>query len=70
MMDDESNNGPKVVDLPKQKNELQALGEEMSRNLHVFIANQQTLAKIRRAAYLAYVKEGFTEAQALELCCK
>ena len=59
-----------LVRLPDQKNEVAVAGESIRRNLEDLIENQRTLAKLRRAAYLAYVAEGFTEAQALDLCCK
>jgi hypothetical protein len=59
-----------LLQLPGQKNEVAAAGENIRRHLEDLINNQRTLAKIRRAAFLAYVDEGFTEAQALDLCCK
>lgn len=62
--------GPVLVTLPSQKNEVAAAGESIRRNLDDLIENQRTLAKLRRAAYLAYLDEGFTETQALELCCR
>jgi hypothetical protein len=60
--------GPTLVKLPDQKNEVAAAGDHIRRHLDELIENQRVIAKIRRAAYLAYVAEGFTEAQALELC--
>jgi hypothetical protein len=62
--------GPTVVPLPAQKNEVAAAGDNIRRHLDDLIENQRAIAKIRRAAFLAYVQEGFTDAQALELCCK
>ncbi len=59
--------GPKVVPMIP-KNNLAASVDSLKRNLDVFIENQQMLAKIRRASFLALVEAGFTEAQALELC--
>jgi hypothetical protein len=59
-----------LLQLPGQKNEIAAAGDSIRRHLDDLIENQRTIAKIRRAAYLFYVAEGFTEAQALELCCK
>lgn len=45
---------------------------ELMRNLRKalpdMIENATLFAQLRRANYLALVKEGFTEAQALELC--
>lgn len=52
------------------KDELLASAESLKRNLETLIAHQMTMARIRRAAYLALVEVGFTEQQALELCCK
>lgn len=62
--------GPVLVPLPAQKNEVAAAGDHIRRHLDELIENQRVIAKIRRAAYLAYIAEGFTEAQALELCYK
>ncbi len=69
-MSDHPYDGPQVVQLPQQRNEIAAAGDNIRRNLDALIENQKAIAKIRRAAFLAYVAEGFTEAQALELCCK
>jgi hypothetical protein len=60
--------GLTLVKLPDQKNEVAAAGDHIRRHLEELIENQKTIAKIRRAAFLAYVAEGFTEAQALDLC--
>ena len=62
--------GPKLVQMPTQINKLAAEGESLKRNLDILIETQKEIAKYRRAAFLAYVENGFTEAQALELCCK
>ena len=61
--------GPKVVDLPL-KNEIAAAGDSIRRNIDALIENQKSIAKFRRAAFLAYLAEGFDEKQSLELCCK
>ena len=61
--------GPKIVDLPV-KNEIAAVGDSLRRNIDELIENQKSIARFRRAAFLNYVEEGFTEVQALELCCK
>lgn len=42
--------------------------EEMKRNLPVHIEFLKITAEMIRAKYLALVSQGFTEAQALELC--
>jgi hypothetical protein len=65
-----NDNGPKVVVLPAQKNEAAAAGDAIRRQLDALIENAKTIAKIRRANFDAYKAEGFTDAQALELCCK
>jgi hypothetical protein len=57
-----------LVKMPDAKNEFAAAGENLRRHLDDLIENQRTIAKIRRAGYLAYIAEGFTEAQALDLC--
>lgn len=65
--DDENKDGPRVVDLPERdvfKGAVDALERSMMTQLK-YIGIQ---AKVRRAAYLALIKEGFTETQALELC--
>lgn len=59
--------GPHLVDL-KPRNEFQGAVDSLSRNLPVMLEHVELQAKIRRASYLALLKEGFTEAQALELC--
>ncbi len=65
---------PKIVSInegvPPPKNEIEQVGESLRRNMAILIENQATVAKLRRAAYLAYVKEGFTAEEALTLCCK
>ena len=42
--------------------------EELKRNADAMIEYVTLMASIRRQAFLAYTKQGFTEAQALELC--
>jgi hypothetical protein len=42
--------------------------EKLRRVLPLLIENNKLVAKMRRAAYEAYIAEGFTEAQALQLC--
>jgi hypothetical protein len=65
-----NDNGPTLVSLPQKPDQLAAAGESLKRNFDTLVAHQLTLAKLRRASYLAHVEAGFTEAQALELCCK
>lgn len=69
MTDPTDSTGPKVVDLAP-KNEYAAVGDSLRRNFDTLVANQKTIAQLRRAAFVAYVDAGFTDAQALELCCK
>lgn len=63
----ETPNGPKVVELAP-RDDLQAAAEASIRALPVLIEHAKRKAKLRRAEYLAYKAEGFTDAQALELC--
>lgn len=42
--------------------------EELKRNAPAMIEYLTLMAGIRRQAFLAYTKQGFTEEQALELC--
>jgi tRNA A58 N-methylase Trm61 len=65
-----NDNTPKVVDLKQPPDALAAAGENLKRNLDTLVAHQVTIARLRRASYLALIDAGFTEAQALELCCK
>ena len=46
---------------------LAAAVEQMKRDRELIIAHHRELAKVHRQAYLAYVAEGFTPAQALDL---
>lgn len=64
-MDDTMN----LVDLP-ERNEVRAVGDRARRELEAIIENVRVIAKIRRAVFLAYVAEGFTVEQALQLCTK
>lgn len=64
---DDLKHGPRVVDLPTPDKE-RAKIEELQRGLPHLLAAVEVTAKIRRAYYLALVREGFTEAQALDLC--
>lgn len=66
-MSDDNWTGPRVVDLPSS-DKAAARWEEVRRGLTVVLANADVVAKIRRANYEALLREGFTEAQALDLC--
>lgn len=61
--------GPKIVNLDAPHPTKAAI-ENLRRILPEMLEHAALLAKIRRASYLALVQEGFTEAQALELCAK
>jgi hypothetical protein len=50
------------------KVKLAVLVREMRENLTAHIEFAQLDARIKRAKYLALIKEGFDERQALELC--
>lgn len=58
---------PTVVELPK-RDDAQAALAQFARMIPAMLEHVQLQAKVRRAAYLALVAEGFTEAQALDLC--
>lgn len=60
-------NGPKVVHL-QAKDELKAGIDAMKRNMPIFLEHMALVASIKRAYYEALVRQGFTEAQAIELC--
>lgn len=70
MSEANDNSGPKLVDLPKKPDEIAAAAENFKRNIETLLDHQRTLARLRRAAYLALIEAGFEEKQALELCCK
>jgi len=57
----------KIVNIGNQ-DKMKAGLEEMKRGLSTWLEYNQLIAKIRRSAYDAYIKEGFTSEQALELC--
>lgn len=58
---------PKLVKLAP-RDELQAASDAAERALPILIEHAARTAKLRRAMFTALVKEGFTEAQALDLC--
>lgn len=58
---------PNVVHM-KAKDEVQASLEMMRRELPKLIEHAALVAQVKRAYFIALVKEGFTEVQALELC--
>lgn len=62
-------NRPNILNLP-ERNATQAAGDQLRREIDAMIENQKVLAKLRRAAFLAYIEEGFTVEQALQLCTK
>lgn len=66
-MSDEKGDGPTIVKL-EPPNQIHGEVEKFQRNTPHLIQHVRAMAKIRRASYLALVEEGFTEAQALELC--
>ena len=59
----------RLLDHVKPDKDLAEL-EKSVRAIENVIPHLDALAKMRRAAFVAYVKAGFTEAQALELCTK
>lgn len=61
---------PTLVDLPQKPDEMRAAVELIKRDAAALIEMGIVMAKIRRAHFLAYKAEGFTDAEALELCKK
>ena len=53
---------------PGPKNTFQVAIDDLRQRLPLTVEYAELCAKMKRAAYLAYLKEGFTEVQALELC--
>lgn len=51
-----------------ERDNLIAAIEQMKRNLPILIEHQQILATLAYEKFVALVKAGFTEMQALELC--
>lgn len=65
----------KVVQLPpvfskSVIDKVVAAGEQLNVYEEAIKANQDVLARIARARYLAFIKAGFSEEQALTLCIK
>jgi hypothetical protein len=58
---------PRLLNL-EPRDDLKGAISNTRRNLPALFEHVQMQAKLRRVAYLAYLEEGFTEAQALELC--
>lgn len=59
---------PRVVSLPTVEGDnLAAAVAEFRRKLPAMIEHHKLLARLQRAAFVHYVREGFTEEQALEL---
>lgn len=58
----------KLTVIGGDKNEMRAALEQMKRSLPIYREHAVTLAKIRKASFDAHIAEGFTPAQALELC--
>ncbi len=51
-----------------KKDDKAAALEEMRRSMPAMLEYQRAMAKLQREAYVAYIKEGFTAKQAIELC--
>jgi hypothetical protein len=59
----------KIHQIPNlERDATMAAFAELARMLPVLAANAATIARARRDLFNAYVAEGFTEPQALELC--
>lgn len=59
---------PKIHVVPTAKDEAAGAWQTMTRMMEQQRAFAAEVAKTRRALYLAYKAEGFTDAEALELC--
>ena len=59
-----------LTEIKGKPDEMRAAVESFKRNLPSYVEMAAVMAEIRRAHYDAYVKQGFTENQALELCKK
>lgn len=58
----------KIVGLDTAPDELKGSIEKLRRILPDLIEHTKLVAKVKRAAYAAYIEEGFTPQEALELC--
>lgn len=58
----------KITQIPGTGDELRAAMEQLRRSLPIMAEMAVEVAKIRRVMFDAYVAEGFTEEQSLELC--
>ena len=64
-------NNTSVSVLPNvEKDKLAAAVEQFRRNAELLIEHHAIMARVRRGAYEAYLNQGFTADQALELCTK
>ena len=70
MSDDRNPIVPTIVQMPERPSEAALAGEAVRRQEADIIKNAETIARIRRASYLAYINAGFDEKQAMELCTK
>lgn len=57
-----------IIELKYDKNEKKALLEQIIRELPDILAFSRIKAEMCRSDYCAYLDQGFTEEQALELC--
>lgn len=60
--------GPDLTVLPTAEDKLLGSFEEIKRLLPVMMGLAPQIAAMRKTLYDAYVAEGFTKEQALELC--
>lgn len=64
------NDKPTIVPTIKTNDEVLSSLEKLRRSEASCIETARIVARIRRASYLAYLEQGFSEQQALELCSK
>jgi|GEM_PF-2057140 len=60
---------PNIIDLPNiERDQMKGSFEEMARTLHMLMEHAPSIANAKRAFFEAYLAQGFSEAQAVELC--
>jgi len=64
------NEPPKIVHMNVARTELQKAFERMEQMEPLLQQHADMVARIRRANFLALKQVGFTDEQALTLCCK
>jgi hypothetical protein len=66
--EEEQPSKPTIVRMTDKPDPMQVTTEAFRRELPFLIERAALMAQMRRAYYLAYMKEGFTAEEALKLC--